>query len=92
MSKNKYFKKTNISNGRTIYKLIPMEGRRYITLQESDIDRMTDNEIRDLLISISQDNNEFYNLYYSHNTPIMKIKHRTFFDLLKKILKISDNN
>lgn len=65
-------------------RVVGMEKKQEVVLIRSDIDKMTEEEIRDLLKRISNENKELRKMYYAQNTPVMQIKHRTFSDLLKK--------
>lgn len=67
-------------------KTVGMEKKQGVILIRSDIDKMTEDEIRDLLKKISAENKELRKIYYAQNTPVMQIRRRKFSDLLKKFV------
>lgn len=89
MKKTKRKIKRNQINKGTIVTCqnIGMERKQEVVLIRSDIDKMTEDEIKDLLIRISNENKELRKTYYALNTPVMQIKKRTFSDLLKKFIR-----
>jgi hypothetical protein len=66
---------------------VGVERKQEVILIRSDIDKMTEDEIKELLKKISNENKEFHKMYYAQNTPVMQIKSRTFSDLLIKFIK-----
>ena len=72
----------------TMCQSVGVERKKGITLIRSDINKLTEDEVRALLVKISNENKEFHNMYYSVNTPILQIKKRTFSDLLKKFFQV----
>lgn len=69
---------------------VGMERKQDVVLIKSSIDKMTEDEIRELLLSISNENKKLHEIYYPQNTPIMQIRRRTFFDLLKKFIEVTE--
>lgn len=67
-------------------KVVGMENRQKIVLIKNDIDKMTEDEIKDLLEKISKENKELRKIYYAQNTPVMRVKNRKFSDLVKKFV------
>lgn len=68
-------------------RIVGMEKKQDVVLIRNDIDKMTEDEIRDLLKKISNENKELRKVYYAQNTPVMQIKRRRFSDLLKKFVE-----
>ena len=81
--------KTNQANKRIVVTCqnVGVERKQEVILIRSDIDKMTEDEIKDLLKKISDENKEFHKAYYAQNTPVMQIKRRTFSDLLIKFIR-----
>lgn len=69
---------------------VRMENKQGVVLIGSDINKMTEDEIREMLAKISMENKELHKKYYAKNTPVMKTKSRTFSDLFKKLLEYQE--
>lgn len=74
-----------------ICKSVGVERKQDIILIESGIDKMNEDEIRELANSISKENKELREMYFALNTSILKIKQRTFKDLVKIFFQKIEN-
>lgn len=66
---------------------IDVERKREVVLVKSCIDKMTEDEIRELLMRVAKENMEMKAIYYSLNTPVVKTRQRSFGDLFKKFIQ-----
>ncbi|MCD7818390.1 MAG: hypothetical protein LUH07_05000 [Lachnospiraceae bacterium] len=54
---------------------------------------MTEEEIKQLLKTISVENEQLRKIYYAQNTPVIQVKHRKFPELFKKfVVTIKEEN
>lgn len=86
--KSKKKAKSNQANKKVIVtcQVVGMEKKQGVILIKSDINKMTEEDVRVLLKKISDENKELRKIYYAQNTPIMLTKQRTFSDLLRKFV------
>jgi hypothetical protein len=91
MKNNKVKKKTDrkvaIKN-----QSIDVERKRDVVLVKSCIDKMTEDEIRELLIRVAKENKEIKDIYYSLNTQVAKTRQRSFGELIKKFVQQLGND
>jgi hypothetical protein len=84
---NKKQKNTKQAKVMDTCRVVEMDKRRDVVLINSDIDKKTEDEIRDLRNEVSFEKKQLYQMYYAKNTPVMQIKHRKFSDLVKKFFE-----
>ena len=70
---------------------VDMKKKQDIELIRSNIEKLSEDEIRNLFLLIEAENRELRKIYYSDNTQIMLTRQRTFKELTKKFVKNVDN-
>jgi hypothetical protein len=83
MKKNKKESKKVVITRQTV----GVERKKDVILIQGCIDKMTEDEIRELVMKMEAEKKALRNVYYSLNTPIVKTRQRSFWDLTKKFFR-----
>lgn len=63
---------------------IEMDRKKDVVLIKNDVDKMSEEYIRNMIELIEKENQQIKDRYYGLNTPIINTSNRTFVDLVKK--------
>lgn len=63
---------------------VEMENKKDVILIKNNVDKLSEEDIRKLIKTIEEENQQMKDLYYAFNTPIANTRQRTFKDLVKK--------
>lgn len=81
-------KKNRKSNTKVVATVhnIQMDKRKNVVIIKSNIDKMSEEDIKNLNKEIREEKQKIKDTYYALNSQIMKIEQRTFKDLVKKFI------
>lgn len=65
---------------------VSMERKKDVILIKNNVDQMSDEDIKELLQLVENENQQMKDMYYAFNTPIVNTRQRTFKDLVKKFI------
>ena len=65
---------------------VGMERKKDVVLIKNNVDKMSEEDIKNLIKLIEKENQQMKDMYYALNTPIVNTRQRTFKDLVKKFI------
>lgn len=82
-------KKDKKSNAKDtiIARTVGVEKKKDVVLIRNNVEKLSEEDIKNLIQFIEKENKQMKDMYYAFNTPIANTRQRTFKDLVKKFFR-----